>query len=102
MLGTKGQKIDNQARRYCCAACGGGGAKLAVINAIHRLIKKYVQSMYSVLVESYPARCCNSCKTYLYKCKKADDSGQEVNPLLRKEWEKFHLEKTKVPQSTAE
>ena len=75
MPGTKSPKTHNQARQYSCAACGRGGAELAVSNALERLIKKYAHSMYSVLVESYPTGCCNSCKTYLYKCKKADDYG---------------------------
>ena len=102
MTGTRGPKNHNQARHFCCVVCGKGGAELAVSNELERLIKKYAHSVYSMLVESYPIGCCTSCKTYLYKCKKADNSGQEVNPLLRKEWEKFHLEETKVPRSLAE
>ena len=102
MPGTKGPKTHNQARRYCCAACGRGGAELAVSNALERLINKYAYSMYNVLVELYPTGYFFLSMSYLYKCKNGDDSGQEVNPLLRKEWEKFHLEKTKVPRSLAE
>ena len=56
------------------------------------MIKKYVQPSYDVMIESYPAGCCNSCQQNMYRCKKAEDSGKLIEPHKEHEWNLFSLE----------
>ena len=103
MPGSKGPKTHSQARLHCCAACGQGGAKLTVKSGskLELMIKKYAQPNYDAMIESYPAGCCNSCQQSMYRCKKAEDSGNPIIPHQKHEWNKFKLENIRVPRISA-
>ena len=102
MPGSKGPKTHEQARLHCCAACGRGGVKLTVTPALENMIKKYVHPAYDVNIESYPIGCCDRCKVSMYRCRKAEESSESVEPWRKKEWDEFKLEDIHVPRTSAE
>ena len=99
MPGSKGPKTHEQACQHCCAACGRGGVKLAVTPVLENLIKKYVHPAYDVKIESFPIGCCETCKRSMYKCKKAEEMNELVEPVRKKEWDQFKLEDIQYPCS---
>ena len=75
--------------------------KHSVTPAIEQLIRKYVHPAYNVNVESFPLGCCEPCKRSMYKCKKAEETNQNLDSLKKKEWDLFKLENIHVPRTSA-
>ena len=92
MPGPKGIKTHKQARRHCCAACGRTGATVDVSPALEKLIKEFVHPMYDISVESYPSGCCTTCQRAMYKCRKAKNHAQPIEPWQRDAWKTFQLQ----------
>ena len=80
-----------EARLSCCAACGKGGAQLAVTPALQELIKRFAHPCYSVEVQSFPVGLCKYCKTCLYQCRSKGAAPRE-------EWAAFKPEEVHIPR----
>ena len=50
-----------------------------------------------VNMESFPIGCCEPCKCSMYKCKKVEETNQNMDLMKKKEWELFKLGNIHVP-----